>query len=199
MTHSFVRPVSVLVTVTGLLALAGCGSTPGTPVPVGSTGSSSQEATSTSTDPGRVADIPHGFSDQQHWLCGLISADDATALSFPAAGKPEVNPDLQGGGQPQCQWRAPGRLALTQFNEGASIGNANSLPDQEMSKDQIAGRSILLIKKTAAPISCEIDVDSGSQGVVVIDVATLGSDQSAFDQCGVVRKLAETAMPKIPG
>lgn len=190
------RIVSVLVAGIGLLALAGCGSTPGTPVPASNTESSQETST---TGAGNVTDIPDGFSDQQHWLCGLIPGDEATAIALPAAGKPDVNPDPQSGGQPQCRWRAPGRLAIAQFNKDSSIKNVKSLPDHEISNDQIGGRQVLLIKKTNAPISCEVDVDSGSRGVVVVNIATLGSDQNAFDHCDLARKLAETAMPKIPG
>lgn len=189
---------ALIAAAVGLVAVAGCRDTPGNPV-AASGSPSSEHATATSAggnpDSGGV---PSGFENQQRWLCDLIPAGVATSMSLPETGKPYVKPDPQRS-DPQCQWRGSGLLAIAQFTEGGSIKNPQALPDHDISADQVGGRPVLLIKKTSQPVTCEVDVDSGSRGVVAFSVAVLSAGQGKFNECDVVRKLAETAMPKIPG
>jgi hypothetical protein len=189
---------ALIAAAVGLVAVTGCRGTPGNPV-AASGSPSFEQATSTSSggnpDSG---DVPSGFENLQQWLCDLIPADVATSMSLPETGKPDVKPDPQHS-DPQCRWRGSGLLAIAQFTEGGSTKNPQALPDHDISTDQVGGRPVLLIKKTSQPVACEVDVDSGSRGVVAFSVAVLSAGQGKFNECDVVRKLAETAMRKIPG
>jgi hypothetical protein len=181
------------LTLTALaVAVAGCGGSPGTPTPQSTGGGATTTSATGKPNPTGTTGSPSGNITAEQ-LCGLLSAQDAQALSIDPSGKPDHL-----GADQECKWRGA-QVGMTLFySTKGSVKDLHFQSNEMLSDAQIAGRPGKISKISGPPARCASFVDVGPKSYLSV-TADLRSGEDNPSNCDTAKRALELAMTKFPG